>query len=381
MTGLGHAIRTFFVPHIPDSIRDEFMLMAAAQMQRHARQLFLALMLTTPTALLAMAPNASWWVSRGAPIAMALFCLAGYLNLRRDLRIATSVRRAARFVRESAIGSSAIAVLCSAWCVYSWLGAPPHERIYYPVIVALGAFSTAYCLSASRGAAIANLVINLVPMQVLLFTSGNRMDLAVGVSLAVAAVFQLHMIDTHQANIVSLLTAQRQSRELALTDPLTGLHNRRALLDNALGLAAQGPQRLILIDIDHFKAINDAHGHDLGDEVLVRIAAVLAQRVALRGSVARIGGEEFAVLGSAQDLPEAMALALLEDVRRAAMPHGRQVTVSIGLSVGKIADEADWRQLFNLADAALYAAKDQGRNRIASSAGPAQGSELLAPAA
>ncbi|WP_088309600.1 GGDEF domain-containing protein [Novosphingobium sp. B 225] len=379
MTGLGHAIRTFFVPHIPEAIRDEFTVMAATQMQRHARLLFLALMLTTPTALLAMAPKADWWVARATPIAMALFCLAGFLNLSRDLRLATSVRRARRFVRESTIGSCAIAVMCSAWCVYSWLGAPPHERVYYPIIIALGAFSTAYCLSAARGAAVANLVINLVPMQVLLFTSGNRMDLAVGVSLAVAALFQLHMIDTYQARIVDLLKVQRHSRELALTDPLTGLLNRRALLDNALALADQAPLRLMLLDIDHFKAINDSHGHDMGDAVLIRIAALLAERAEIRASVARIGGEEFAILGTADELPEALALALLTDIRTAVMPHGAQVTVSIGVAEARITDEPAWRELFNRADRALYCAKQSGRNQFAL-ARPAIDSEARAAA-
>ncbi len=364
MTGAAQAFRTFFVPHIPDAIRDDFMLMSAGQLQRHARLLFLALLLTTPTALLAMSPKASWWVTVGTPLAMSFFCLAGFLNLSRDLRIANSVRRATRFVREATVGSSAIAVMCSAWCVYSWLGAPPHERIYYPIVIALGAFSTAYCMSSARGAAIANLVINLVPMLVLLFTSGNRMDLAIAVSLAVAAVFQLHMIDTHQASIINLLQLQRQSRELARTDPLTGLLNRRALLDNALAIADGTPLRLMLIDIDHFKAINDAHGHDMGDAVLAQVAALLAQRAEIRASVARIGGEEFAIMGTADELPEALALALLTDIRTAVMPHGAQVTVSIGVAEAPIACETDWRDLFNRADAALYCAKQSGRNQL-----------------
>ena len=283
VTGALQKIRAFFAPDIPDEIRGEFMLASATQMQKHARLLFLALLLTTPTAALAAAPGASAWVRFGAPIAMAAFCLAGFLNLSRDLRLGTSLRRATRFVREATIGSSAIAVMCSAWCVYSWLGSPPGERIYYPMIIALGAFSTAYCMSAARTAALANLTINLVPMLVLLFTSGERLDLAVGVSLAVAATFQLHMIDSHQARVVELLRLQKDARDLALSDPLTGLLNRRALIDNALELGRQAPLRLLLVDIDHFKAINDAHGHDKGDEVLCEVAERLAIRAELMG--------------------------------------------------------------------------------------------------
>lgn len=359
-------VRNFFAPDVPEPIRDEFILMTACQLQKQARLLFAALLLTTPAAWLAASQNASAWTRLGTPVAMALFCLVGIASLSRDLRIADSVRRSRRLIMESTISSSLIAVMCSAWCVYSWLGAPPAERIYYPVIVALGAFSTAYCLSCTRAAAINNIVINVAPMSVLLFTSGYRMDIAVGTCLLIAAGFQLHMIARHQDNIVSLLQLQRHSRELARTDPLTGLLNRRALLDHAFAMNRQGSLRLMLIDIDHFKAINDGFGHDMGDKVLVEVAALLAMRVNLCASVARVGGEEFAIVGLAEDLPEAIALALIADVRNHAMPHGRQVTISVGMASDAIDSEADWRRLFNAADSALYSAKGAGRNRLAS---------------
>lgn len=357
-------LQGYFTPHVPDAIRDEFVLRGAVQMQRNSRLLFFALMLTTPTAALAAAKGASWWVRYGTPLAMFLFCLAGVLSLSRDLRMGSSIRRARRFVRDATATSSLIAAMCSAWCVYSWLGAPPEDRVYYPIIIALGAFSTTYCLSSARIAAVANLVITLVPMLALLYTSGYRLDLAVAVSLMVAALFQLHMVHTHQRSVIELLLLQRQTQNLARTDPLTGLLNRRALLDHALELGGQGQLRLLLVDIDHFKAINDSHGHEMGDEVLRIVAERLARRAEIRASVARIGGEEFALVGRTDDLPEALALAILTDIRTTAMPHGAQVTVSVGLADGDSPDEAAWRGLFNRADAALYAAKRAGRNRL-----------------
>ncbi|MCP5386640.1 MAG: diguanylate cyclase [Novosphingobium sp.] len=363
MGKLGAAIGEFFNPHIPEEIRDEFLLLSASQLQVQSRLLFLALLLTTPTAALAASQGASFWVRVVTPAAMALFCLLGFLNLNRDLRLSVSPRRAARFLMESTVASSLIAVMCSAWCVHSWLGAPASERIYYPIIIALGAFSTAYCVASARIAAILNLSINLVPMTVLLTTSGSRMDFAVAISLMVAALFQLHMIVKQQGNVVNLLCLQRRARELALSDPLTGLLNRRALLDNALALGREEPLRLLVIDIDHFKAINDGHGHDVGDQVLCEVAERLAIRAEIMGSVARIGGEEFAILGTAAELPEALALAILIDLRTAAMPHGQPLTVSIGIAEGSVGSEDDWRDLFQRADMALYEAKQSGRNR------------------
>ena len=100
MSRLGAAIRGFINPHIPDDIRDEFLLLSASQLQAQSRLLFLAFLLTTPTAALAAAPDASLWVRFGTPATMALLCLIGFMNLNRDLRLSTSVRRAKRFLRE-----------------------------------------------------------------------------------------------------------------------------------------------------------------------------------------------------------------------------------------------------------------------------------------
>lgn len=154
------------------------------------------------------------------------------------------------------------------------------------------------------------------------------------------------------------------ARRLADIDPLTGLHNRRALLDNAVAWGSTEPSRLLLIDIDHFKAINDTHGHDIGDEVLREVASRLAHRLEIRGTAARLGGEEFALLGSASELPAELALAILNDMRTMDFAGGICLTVSIGIAEGPITDEASWRQLYRNADAALYQAKHEGRNRV-----------------
>ncbi|MEJ5755970.1 GGDEF domain-containing protein, partial [Salmonella enterica] len=90
------------------------------------------------------------------------------------------------------------------------------------------------------------------------------------------------------------------------------------------------PLRLLIVDIDRFKAINDQHGHLVGDEVLRAVAELLALRADLNASVARLGGEEFALIGTANDLSEAVALGILADIRGETMPGGVRVTVSVG---------------------------------------------------
>ncbi|MDE2406016.1 MAG: diguanylate cyclase [Sphingomonadales bacterium] len=156
---------------------------------------------------------------------------------------------------------------------------------------------------------------------------------------------------------------ERVARQLAEIDPLTGLLNRRAMLDRTLAWASEEPLRLLLVDIDHFKQVNDHHGHDHGDAVLRELAELLAARAELRASVARLGGEEFALIGTARELPSGMALAILSDIRTHAFAGGLRLTVSIGMATGPVRDEPQWRDLYRRADTALYAAKSGGRNR------------------
>lgn len=149
------------------------------------------------------------------------------------------------------------------------------------------------------------------------------------------------------------------SRELADTDPLTGLLNRRAFLSRAL--ATDAPRTLMLFDIDHFKQVNDTIGHDGGDEVLRLFARTLRLHAPTGVLVARMGGEEFALLGEPGAMPDVDEL--LANVRAQRMPFDLRITSSIGICHGPLSDENDWKRLYRLADKALFQAKAAGRDR------------------
>ncbi|MEU8076391.1 diguanylate cyclase [Catellatospora citrea] len=161
--------------------------------------------------------------------------------------------------------------------------------------------------------------------------------------------------------------------DLATTDPLTGLPNRRALrtgLDRELDHARRHvtPLSLILLDLDHFKAINDEHGHLGGDAVLRRVAEILKAQLRSTDLAARHGGEEFAVL--LPDTPNDAAKRTAERVRAAlsAAPielHGRSVKVTASLGVVAYPEHGlTTEELVRRADAALYNAKRAGRDRV-----------------
>lgn len=165
------------------------------------------------------------------------------------------------------------------------------------------------------------------------------------------------------------------SLEMAVTDPLTGLHNRRYMtgqLETLVAHAARGgaPAAALVLDIDHFKAINDTFGHDCGDEVLREFAVRLATNVRAVDLPCRFGGEEFVVIMPETAVEDAHRIA--ERIRGyvASAPFkvldGReelQVTVSIGVAGTQGAGDTA-EALLKRADAALYDAKQAGRNRV-----------------
>lgn len=159
------------------------------------------------------------------------------------------------------------------------------------------------------------------------------------------------------------LAAETVARRLADLDPLTGLLNRRAFLGHAIGRS--GPQTLLILDLDRFKQVNDTIGHDGGDEVLRTVARMLRMVAPETALIARLGGEEFALLcNAAQPVDPDTILARLRATR---MPYDLRVTASIGSAHGTMADERDWKSLYRAADQALFDAKSAGRDRARAS--------------
>lgn len=149
------------------------------------------------------------------------------------------------------------------------------------------------------------------------------------------------------------------ARALADLDPLTGLLNRRAFLSRAIGLP--GEQVLMIADLDHFKLVNETIGHDGGDEVLRVFARALRNSLPADALIARIGGEEFAIVTTANR--EADPNRILARLRGERMPFDLTVTASIGASRGPLMTEIDWKTLYRRADRALFSAKADGRDR------------------
>ena len=193
--------------------------------------------------------------------------------------------------------------------------------------------------------------------------------------------FQLVRVDGRR--IVSIARDITERKELesrleqeARTDPLTGCANRRGFLELARHELVRARRHghkmaLLMLDLDHFKAVNDRYGHPVGDRALKKVAEVCHEALREEDAIGRIGGEEFAILlpetdgNRAQEVGERVrqAVAVSEVTIEDQLPL--QFTVSIGTTVLQT-DDADIEALFGRADKALYAAKEAGRNRVCS---------------
>lgn len=171
-----------------------------------------------------------------------------------------------------------------------------------------------------------------------------------------------------------LQSLHEQVVELSIRDDLTGLYNRRHLLeqgDALLWLAKQTgqPLSMIVVDVDHFKAVNDHYLHSVGDEVLRDVANILVAHTRSNDIVGRYGGDEFIALLPNTDAAGAARIA--ERIRQRVEGHdwshvAQDLTLSVSIGAAEAADEHDATLLFHQADAQLYAAKRSGRNTVAS---------------
>lgn len=172
---------------------------------------------------------------------------------------------------------------------------------------------------------------------------------------------------------LALQKAHETARRAALTDELTKLNNRRAFFNCGSQLLShaqryQTPLALITMDLDFFKQVNDTHGHEAGDEVLRHIAALLRERIREADCMARMGGEEFAILLPEADAEQAAETAeRLLKLLRGSVVHYRghqiQPSASFGITVMAGTDQR-LEDLMLRADRALYRSKDQGRGRV-----------------
>lgn len=276
------------------------------------------------------------------------------------------------------LGILAVVLISLVW---AWRGGPLHYVAYFSALAVTAAIVLTSLIAPETGR---YWLFVAVMFNALLLPRAEIAALLSMIAVAVALIFAPPLPVFQHATVASTLVmtilfayvfasrAENQRKRfetLAFSDPLTGLDNRRAfdaVIEQMLGEAATEGQAvgLAVLDLDEFKAINDAHGHDAGDQVLRQLARLMSDYLRASDRVFRLGGEEFVLLLPGTDA-EGMQTRM-DNLRRRIESGlrcgGQAVTASIGASAWRPGDTAtSWLMR---ADAAMYRAKRDGRNRV-----------------
>jgi diguanylate cyclase (GGDEF)-like protein len=277
----------------------------------------------------------------------------------------------------AAFGSPAtrVAVVCALQAVFCGLAALHALRARDPVGAGFRrGFALLYGLIATLIALLTVELLTIGPQD-----GARGVFMATRINLFTALVGSISPLLTALI-VLGVLNARMSDRllKLALTDELTGVHTRRHLLEAApeiiARLRARGSRAAVMMfDLDHFKRVNDVHGHQVGDRVLRHAAAIMRKALRADSLLARYGGEEFCAIVPAGDEVEALAAA--ERVRGALASRPialNGVSIALTVSIGVAVQRGDLRfdELLVLADDHVYAAKTQGRNRVVGVAAP-----------
>lgn len=282
----------------------------------------------------------------------AIYARVARFDLKHAMPLAALVASAAAGVLIGGPGAVAVPIPALLWCALTY-----------------DLFATS-CLAFAYG------VWTLLTIRVGLLSVGTGADID-SRSLLISTRLGVTLIALAPLGVASVMAARNELldrlRFLADRDAMTGLHNRRAFFEDGRALLrtcvlrAQ-PATVMILDIDHFKAINDLHGHDAGDRVLAAFADLLDRNVRPQDAVGRIGGEEFAIVlpdcGTAEAVSIAERITSLFRDSTLSLDNGHRIraTVSIGIHVSH--GEPTLEQQLARADEALYRAKRGGRDRF-----------------
>ncbi len=184
-----------------------------------------------------------------------------------------------------------------------------------------------------------------------------------------------------QVDITEIKALEENMRHMAQHDALTGLPNRRLLMEQGSRMAAAARRdgtrlAMLFVDIDYFKQVNDTLGHRAGDQLLVQLGARMRERLRSSDVVARLGGDEFVALVRLADIAGARQVAddLIRELSRPCRIEGREVYVTASIGIAYFPDQTeDLEELLRLSDGALYGAKDAGRSQWKEAASPTTG--------
>lgn len=317
-----------------------------------------------------------------------LLVVAAVLRLGYWMKTRSSIFSIERIQRELTITFIMAGLFSFFFCLWAnllYTNGDATQQNYVILFSSLAAIGCAYGLSSFPAAGRLPLLMLAFPVALRLVLSDEAARIGMGVSLILLTFATLRLLGVHNHGFAQLVRsrsdvetereraqkAERLAKEVAATDPLTGVANRRAfvaMLEEALAERTSASIGVALIDLDGFKPINDTFGHGTGDAVLIEVSSRLKKSAGPKAFVARMGGDEFAVLLRCRGKAAGVRLGqrLCAELQQPYRVDGREFRISgcCGITLHR-AQECDVSQVLRRTDTALYSAKLDGRGKVA----------------
>tara|TARA_R110000824_G_scaffold401427_1_gene612112 strand:- start:1993 stop:3171 length:1179 start_codon:yes stop_codon:yes gene_type:complete len=301
---------------------------------------------------------------------LAIGCVARMIMWMRYPKNPNSDFHPQKLLRNLSVIAVGIITFLSIWSVFAISTDMFANQIFIPMSLVFGSTCIAHCLACLKRAAVTVLFVGVMPSAVAMILVGGFDEMIMGWSMITIALLMIRFIIDSYNQIISGLIMRHTIWKQAHSDPLTGLANRRAMM-NHLRLAEQcfasdgNGFAVALIDLNQFKQVNDNLGHDVGDNLLVEVAKRLNQSSAEQEIVGRLGGDEFLIFMpdvTGHEKALARATAYLSGFARPAKINGHILTpsASVGIAVQTL-DGNGIEQLLKSADRALYKMKRTGK--------------------
>ena len=350
-----------FKTTIPASIRDQLIMLQYERTQRLSPILFIVIIANSIAMALAVRGELPFLQQFLPPFILIITCALCLFSWWQR-RPPENAQSAQQLLQNAVLLATGLGLVSGIWCTSAFRETDQYRCVVAPVFIALSALVSANCLYSVPKAAIVSMVSALLPIVIVMLLFDDLGIRAMAVMLVIICALQIGVIRGKFDETIRMLLLQNEIAVTADTDVLTGLHNRRAFAREVEAELERGQNIIVaMFDLNGFKPVNDRLGHHAGDEVLIEVASRMRTVCISASSIARIGGDEFAMLFDSNVSFE-QAQQQTEAVRSVVgLPFSvAETMVLISTSVGlaqSVNGNGSLSALLQSADIALYADK------------------------
>jgi diguanylate cyclase len=368
-------LKSWVFPSVPADIADALRQAQFESVRRQVPMLLMVAGLNTSIIVAICAHDGLPFATYGWMAGLILYCTVRAVYLHRQMARPIAPERMSGMMKLSVSMAMVMITGLGLMSSITFVAGIFSSETLIPISLAFGATSIAHCLYTLRPAAIGTLVMGMVPQSIVMILFGDFQTLMLGIAMLTVAALMIRFVAAQYDQLIASLCLEKQNYDLANSDALTGIANRRAIMaligqEHAERTKDGAHFGVALLDLDGFKGVNDNLGHHTGDALLQQVASRLASNALKSDIVGRLGGDEFIILFRNLTRPEdvsSRATAMLAGLCVPADLGGIRVPVaaSLGHAVFPI-DAGNIEDLLIVADKALYAVKDANRAKRAS---------------